>query len=149
MSSFRVNVVHKPVLGPEEVLSLFAMDARLRYLPVEWKRIKLTDQLFYCPSFDGCRKAIEYLMPKRPKYLEHKFDCENMSGWLRHKVADVFQVNNFAEVEGYADCRGLGMERHGWTVFTEGIYFYQLETQTGVVMDIDDPLYVPDEIVMG
>lgn len=150
MSKYRIQVEHIPVLGPEEVLTLSAMSLKLEALPIKWDKVKLTDNNFFCPSFEGCHKAIEYLMPKIPKHYVDKFDCENFAGWLRHKVAEIFHVNNFAEVEGYADLEdGRGMQRHSWTVFTEGEFFYQLETQNCVIMDIDDPKYAPDEIVMG
>lgn len=149
MSRYSINIDHIPVLGPEEVISYSAMMAKIQALPIEWKRIKLTDNWFFAPSWSGWAKAIEYLKTKVPKYYTDKFDCENAAGWFRHKMAEVFGINTCAEVEGYADCRGRGMERHGWSLFTEGEYFYQMESQTGVVMDIDDPKYVPDEITMG
>ena len=148
MSRYTVEVQHIPVLGSERILILDTMSRKINLLPIEWTRVKLADYYFYCPSFDGWRKVIDYLMPKLPKYYLDKFDCENFAGWFRHKAAEVFRINTFAEVEGYADL-GEGMERHGWGVFTDGKYFYQMETQTGVIMDIDDLLYVPDEIVMG
>lgn len=149
MSKYSINIVHKPVLGPEQVITRADMQLKLSGLPIRWDKVKLTDLYFYCPDWEGWRKAIEYLQARLPKYYESKFDCENFAGWFRHKMAEEFQINTCAEVEGFADCRGLGMERHSWTVFTEGKFFYQMETQTGVIMDIDDPLYVPDEIVMG
>ena len=150
MSKLVIKVEHKPILGPEEVLSLADMHARLTALPIQWKRIKLTDHWFYIPSWEGWRKAIDYLMPRMPKYYTDKFDCENFAGWFRHEMAMVFGINSFAEVEGYADLEdGRGPQRHGWSVFPDGPDFYQMETQTGVIMDIDDARYVPDEIVMG
>ena len=150
MSKFIINVEHKPMLGPEEVLSGTDMRARLWALPVQWKRVKLTDNWFFIPTWEGWRKAIDYLKPKVPKYYRDKFDCENTAGWFRHKMADVFGINTLAEVEGYADMQdGKGPQRHGWGLFTDTDGCYQLETQTGVVMDIDDKWYIPDEIVMG
>lgn len=150
MSKFIVKVEHKPVLGQEKVITLATMQIRLEALPIKWKRIKLTDHYFYVPCWDGWRKAIEYEMPRIPKYYTDKFDCENFAGWFRHKIAEDFGINTYAEVEGYADMGdGRGPQRHGWGFFTDGSYFYQVETQNCVIMDIDDPLYRPDEIVMG
>lgn len=143
-------ILHLPSIGPEERISLTKMSMLINSLPIEWKRSKLTDHWFYAPSWEGCNQIIEYLKVSLPRYYANKFDCENFAGWFRHKAAETFGINIFAEVEGLADVKGYGVrERHGWIVFTDGKDFWQLETQTGVIMDIDDPLYVPDEITMG
>ena len=150
MSKIVVKVEHKPVLGPEETVYTSVMRARLQALPIKWTRIKLTDSWFYVPGWDGWRKAIDYLLPKIPKYYADKFDCENCAGWFRHMMAGEFKINTFAEVEGYADMEdGRGPQRHGWNVFTDGFYFFQMESQNCVIMDIDDKRYIPDEITMG
>ena len=150
MSKFAVKVEHLPILGPEEVMSYAGMKKLIDLQPVQWKKVKLTDSDFYFPSWEGWRKAIDYLMPKIPKYLRDKFDCENFAGWFRHKMAEAFGINTLAEVEGYADMEdGRGPQRHGWNVFTDGFYFFQMESQNCVIMDIDDKRYIPDEITMG
>jgi hypothetical protein len=144
-----LNIVKKPNLGSEQVIGMTAMGDMIKALPIAWLKDKVTDSYYYCPSWEGWAKAIEYLKPKVPKYLRDKFDCENFAGWFRIRMAELFGINTMAEVEGWADCRGRGMERHGWNIFTDGKFFYQMESQNGVVMDIDDPAYVPDEITMG
>jgi len=149
MSEFVVKIEHKPTLGSEQEMSRAAMEAKIKALPIKWKKVKLTDYYYFAPSWNDWKKIIEYEKPRLPKYYTNKFDCENFAGWFRHKVAEDFKKNTCAEAEGFADVRGLGMERHSWTIFTDGTNFYQMETQTGVVMDIDDPNYIPDEIVMG
>ena len=150
MSRLAVKVEHIPVLGPEEVISLLSMKHRIEALPIKWKRIKLDDHTFYCPSFDGWRKAIDYLMPKVPKYIPERRDCEFMACWFYVHLCEDFRVNTMARVQGFAIVAGSNvMERHAWNIFTDGKYFYQLEPQTGVLMDIDDPDYIPDEIVVG
>ena len=150
MSKSVVNIEHKPVLGPEQVIGVTDMVAKINALPVTWKKVKVTDVYYYAPSWDGWRKAIDYEQPKLPKYYADKFDCENFAGWFRHKIAEDFGINTYAEVEGWADFQdGRGSQRHGWGVFTDGQYFYQTETQSGIIMDIDDKFYIPDEITMG
>ena len=52
-------------------------------------------------------------------------------------------------VEGWADMGDGYVQRHKWCIFYDGVCLYQLEPQTGVVMDIDDTKYIPDEIVIG
>jgi hypothetical protein len=150
VSTFNIKIEHKPTLGSEQTISKYAMKIALEALPVTWKKIKLDDKYFYAPSWQGCIKIIEYIQPKVPKYLTDKFDCDNFADWYKVHVADEFHINVFARIDGYADMgRGKGLEPHCWTLFTEGQYFYQLEPQNGVVMNIDDPLYQPDEITMG
>ena len=151
MSKFVVKVEHIPSLSGEVKLTADAMQAKLMMLPIKWSRIKLSDNIFYAPAkFDDWRKIFEYLQPKVPPYLIDKFDCENNAGWWQSEVARLFKMNTMADVEGWADVgRGI-KERHGWNVFydPESGLFFQREGQTGVVMDVDDPLYIPDEIVM-
>ena len=56
-----------------------------------------------------------------------------------------------ARVDGFADMGRGYRESHAWCVFydvSSGLFF-QLEPQTGVIMDLDDPLYIPSEIVIG
>ena len=150
MSKFAVKVDHVVALGSIEQVYLTTMKARIEALPLNWTRVKITDHWLYAPGWEGWRKAIDHLLPKIPKYLRDKFDCENSAGWFRHRMAEVYEINTMAEVEGWADLEdGRGPQRHGWNVFPAGLFFFQMESQTGVVMDIDDPRYIPDEIVMG
>jgi len=151
MSKFNVNVEHIPTLSGEVCLTINEMQAKLMALPLTWSRIKLSDNYFYAPAkWDDCRKIIDYLLPKIPLYLTDRFDCENNAGWWQSEVARVFGMNTWADVEGWADVGRGYKERHGWNLFysPETDHFFQFEGQTGVVMDVDDPLYTPDEIVM-
>lgn len=148
MSKFVVKINHLPTLGPDKLISRDEMRLRITALPIRWRKIKLTDFHYYASTWDDWRKIIEYELPRIPKYYVDKFDCENFAGWFRHQIAIDFEINTFAEVEGYANL-GKGMERHGWGLFTDGKHFFQVEPQTGVIMDIDDHDYIPDEIVMG
>lgn len=77
--------------------------------------------------------------------------CENFAGYIRVKVAELFGINCAGDAEGYADLGRGVRERHGWTVFFDGEGLYQIESQKrgGLLMDIDDPNYCPDELVMG
>lgn len=151
MSKFIITVNHVPSLSGEVCLTASEMQAKLMALPLVWRRIKLSDYNFYAPArWDDWRKIINYLIPRIPPYLVDKFDCENNAGWWQNEVARLFRMNTMADVEGWADVGHGYKERHGWNLFyvPEDDMFFQLEGQTGVVMNIDDPLYAPDEIVM-
>ena len=143
----KVKVEHIPTVKYESMLTLSNMSVLIRR-QLEWDRIKITDRKLYVPNFDGWVKIINYLKQRVPTYLVDKFDCENFAGWFRHEVARLWQINTMAEVEGWM-LKGSAWWRHGWNAFYDGTDFYQLESQTGVIMDMDDPEYKPDEIVMG
>lgn len=150
MSKFTVNVEHKPVINAEVLIPANLMDERLRALPVTWRKKKLNDYYFYCPSWDDWRKIIEYLQPKVPKYISERRDCEFMACWFYVHVCEDFEINTMAMAEGWVDFRdGKGKQRHAWNIFTDGELFYQLESQTGEVFDIDNPDYAFDEIIIG
>ena len=152
MSNFRLQQpwVHKPSISLKEVSS-----QELRHVlgAWPWKKLKMTDSRYFIPTlWEDWDKIFQYLFPLLPKYALDKFDCENFAGYLRVMAAKEFGVNVMGDAEGWADVRSLGMERHGWTVFTDGEGLYQVESQKLIgnsIMDIDDPLYVPDELVIG
>lgn len=150
MSQFMVRVEHIPTLGTQAVITRAGMEAKLKRLPIKWKRIKLDDHNFYAPMWADCIKIIDHLKPKIPAYLVDKFDCDNNADWWKVEVARIFKINTFARVDGWVMINGQ-RKRHGWTWFYDAAsdLFYQLEGQTGEIMDFDDPGYVPDEIVMG
>ena len=143
-------VVNKkpPALGPEEVVIIAEMDIRLHALPISWNKVKLDDYFFYAPSWNDWKKILEYLQPRVPSYIPERRDCEFMADWFRVHVAEDFKINTMGRVDGYADM-GNGPERHAWNIFCDGGNFFQLEPQNGVIMDIDDPSYIPDELIMG
>jgi len=150
MSRLAVKVEHVPVISGEVKISATEMSTLLYALPIVWKQVKLKDHWFYAPAkWADWRKIIDYILPKTPTYQADKFDCENNAGWWQIEVARLFKQNTMGDVEGWADM-GRGKERHGWKIFysPESKQFFQFEGQTGVVMDIDDPHYVPDEITM-
>ncbi len=151
MSKFNVNVVHKPTIGPEQCISLTAMSAILTATSIRWKRMKLDDYYFYASMWDGWRKIINYLIPRVPKYYVDRFDCENAADWFKVHVAEEFGQNTCARVDGLADVGRGYQEPHAWCVFYDAgsRFFFQLETLNGVIMDLVDPLYTPNEIVMG
>ena len=152
MSNFRLQQpwVHKPNISLKEVS---AQELRQVLEAWSWKKLKMTDGRYFIPTlWEDWDKIFQYLFPLLPKYVSDKFDCENFAGYLRVMAAKEFGVNVMGDAEGYADVRGIGMERHGWTVFTDGEGLYQVESQKLIgssIMDIDDPLYVPDELVIG
>lgn len=149
MSKFTVTIQHRPLLGPELVISMDAMDALLRAQPVIWKHIKFNDRTYYIPTWKDWRKIIDDLKPRVPKWVAERADCEFTAAWFYVHTCEDFNVNTMAQVQGWADAGSGVMGRHAWNVFTDGDYFYQLEPQTGVIMDMDDPLYRPDEIIIG
>jgi len=120
-------------------------------LPVtSWQRIKLDDARFYVPDFDTWERIINYLKPKAPKYIPERRDCEWFADWFRVKVAEEFEINSLARVDGWANLGSDGYYvRHGWNIFSDGVYWCQLEPQTGEIVEIDDPRYIPDELIMG
>lgn len=120
------------------------MTALVKNQPVQWRRIAIKDHYLYMPDFDGWVAIINHLKKKVPKYLADRFDCENFAGWFRHECARLWQINSLAELEGY-----FKGNRHGWGFFTDGEDCFQLESQTGEIIDIEDNFYIPDEIVMG
>jgi len=148
MSKFKIETKHLPII-PEFPIDVSELNKLIRALPVAWRDIDLDDNYYYFTDWTGWGKIIEYLKPNRPKYLAEKFDCDNMAKWHSVEVARLFELNTCAEVEGWADV-GRGVpERHKWNIIFDGDSFYQFEPQTGVVMEIDDSLYKPDEIVIG
>jgi len=150
MSKFNISVIHKPTIGGgQEIVTLGGMHTKLTELHT-WDKIKLDDHNFYQPSWDNWTKIVNYLKPRVPKYYIDKFDCDNCADWFKVHAAEEFGINTMARVDGYADMgMGKGPERHAWCYFPVGLLFYQLEPQNGVIMDWDDPRYVPDEITMG
>ena len=133
-----------------ELVGVNTLANRIRDLPFNWKKLKFTDGYYYIPTFDDWVKIVNYLKKKVPKYRTNKFDCENFAGWFRIMVGDKFGINTMADVEGNIyHSNGVLKGRHGWNIFTDGKFWFQLESQTGVIMDIDDQSYIPDEIVVG
>lgn len=118
---------------------------------ITWERVKLDDHFFYSPGWDDWRKIIEYLLPKLPKYYTDIFDCDNSADWFKVHVAEDFKINTCARVDGLADVGRGVKESHAWCTIRDANsrLLFQLEPQTGVVMDIDDPLYTPHEVTMG
>lgn len=150
MSQVKIEARHLPSLSDEVRISRSDMRAKLVALPLPWCKIKLSDNNYFAPAkWDDWRKIIEYLKPKVPPYLVDKWDCENNAGWWQSEVGRLFGINTMADVEGWADV-GRGFERHGWSFFwdAESGLFFQMEGQTGVIMDFDSELYIPDEIIM-
>jgi len=153
MSSFKLQqpIVHKPSIQLKEVTS---QELRQVLETWTWQKLKMTDNFYFIPTlWEDWDKIFQYLFPLLPKYAPDKFDCENFAGYLRVMAAKEFGVNVVGDAEGYADFQdGKGPQRHGWTVFTDGQGLYQVESQKLIgssIMDIGDPLYVPDELVMG
>ena len=148
MSKFLVQVNHIPKVR-EYTIDSNELSKLIHALPVKWRNVDLDDYYYYFTDWEGWAKIIEYLKPNRPRYLADKFDCDNMAKWHSIEVARLFQLNTCAEVEGWADV-GRGVpERHKWNIFFDGDVFYQIEPQSGVIMEIDDPLYKPDDITIG
>jgi len=154
MSNF--TIVHKPnisALGTQEIIPAQVMSSYLR--PDRgWKKTKLDDHWFYTLGWAGWKKLINHLLPKLPKYYVDKFDCENAADWFKVMAAAEFGINSLARVDGWADMQATpprGPERHAWCYFLDSVsnLWFQLEPQTGVIMDFDDPLYRPDEIIIG
>ena len=153
MSTFKVQnpVVHLPSISLHQLTREVLETLLVKNW--EWHKLKLTDNLYFVPPWEDWDKIFQYEMKSLPKYVPEKFDCEQFGGWLRIMVAKDFGVNVCGDAEGYVDFQdGKGKQRHGWTVFTEGEGLYQVESQmaTGYhIMDIDNPFYIPDELVMG
>lgn len=151
MSRFNVKVEHKPSISSVQCLSHPAMQSILTGSGITWKRMKLDDYYFFAPMWDDWRKIIEHLLPRIPKYYTDKFDCDNMADWFKVHVAEEFGQNTCARVDGLADVGRGYKEPHAWCVFYDASsrLLFQLEPQDGVIMDLDDPLYTPSEIVIG
>lgn len=67
-----------------------------------------------------------------------------MARWFNSEVARLFELNTCAIVEGW-----LGSARHKWNIIYDGDAFYQMEPQTGEIIDLPDDRYKPDEILIG
>jgi len=143
-------IVHKPSISLKEV---YRQELRPVLEAWSWKKLKMTDSWYFIPTvWRDWDKIFQYLFPLLPKYVPDKFDCENFAGYLRVMAAKELGVNVMGDAEGWADVGRGYKERHGWTVFTDGEGLYQVESQKLIgldIMDIDDPLYVPDELVIG
>ena len=128
-----------------ELVGVNTLANRIRDLPFNWKKLKFTDGYYYIPTFDDWVKIVNYLKKKVPKYLSDKFDCEDFADWFRVKTAETFGINTLATVYGW-----VPSGRHGWNIFyAKDDGWFQLESQTGEIRDIDNPEYKPDEIVIG
>lgn len=153
MSKVKVDAVHVPTVKTTRISAADLheiMSARW-----QWKKLKLTDHWYYVPSFEDWDTVFQHLLARIPKYVPDKFDCENFAGFLRVMACKEFGINTCGDAEGNADLGRGYLQRHGWTVFPsleDGGHLFQLESQrkTGYFFkDIDDPTYVPDEIVIG
>ncbi len=115
-----------------------------------WKNIDLDDSWYYFPEWADWDKIFQYVQKNLPKYVPDKFDCDNFAFYVSVMVAKEFGCNTCNVVEGYIDVNGV-MKRHKWNVFFDGDSFYQLESQKytppNMIADLDDPGYVPDEII--
>ncbi len=151
MSKFNVNVVHKPSMGPGQCLSALAMSCTIRGCGIDWGRMKMDDHYYYAPGWNDWRKIFNYLLPRVPKYYVDRFDCENIADWIKVHVAEEFGFNTCARVDGRADMGRGVKEPHAWSFFYDATsrLFFQLEGQTGVIMNAGDPLYTPSEIIIG
>lgn len=150
----QVSVELVPNIGTEVEITSAEMKHALSVCPIVFEDIKLDDNIFFTPMWDGWCKIIEYLKTKVPEYYVEKFDCDNMADFFKVKVAEVFKINTCARVDGWVWVPAgytAVQRRHAWNIFYEPEYgtFFQLEPQTGEVMDLDDVKYQPKEIVMG
>jgi hypothetical protein len=162
-----LEITKLPAVTGEQMFTGDQMKAAIEALPIQWgqattqygdlvtmatiwQRIKLDDSKYYVPDFDTWVRIINYLKPKAPKYIPERRDCEWFADWFRVKVAEEFEINSLARVDGWANLGNDGYYgRHGWNIFSDGVYWCQLEPQTGEIVEIDDPRYIPDELIMG
>ena len=148
MSKFAVEVKHIPVVT-EYPIDANELSKIIREEHSGWRDIDLDDYYYFHTDWEGWRKIINYILPSMPKYIAERFDCDNYARWFSSEVARLFLLNTCATVEGWADM-GNGIPlRHKWCVFYDGVHLFQFEPQNGVCMNMNDPLYVPDEIVIG
>jgi len=111
----------------------------------EWKQYNGTDSWYYIPTFDDWVIIINYLKKKVPKYRTDRFDCENFADWFRVMVGDYFGINTMATVIGNWDGN-----RHGWSFFPDSKgNWWQMESQTGEIINYPDNEYKPDAITIG
>ena len=140
--------VQQPVIHLPKVKEYQISSADLRRLisslPVVWRSIDLEDSHYFYTDWQGWGAITEYLKPKAPKYLTDKFDCDNFARWFNTETARLFELNTCAVVEGR-----LGSARHKWNIIYDGECFYQMEPQTGEILDLPDDRYRPDEILVG
>lgn len=145
MSTFRIHIEHRPIIGELKEFDFLAISASLRALPVAWNKLKLDDYHYFTPDWDDWRKIIDDLMPRQTRpYIPEQRDCEWFADWMRVMVAGDFMVNCMGRVDGW--CDGA---RHAWNIFYDGVDWYQFEPQTGEVLNIPDATYIPDELILG
>ena len=110
-----------------------------------WKSIKLDDNKYFYVCWEDWDKILMNVQSSLPSYKEDKFDCDNFADLIKVRVAERFEVNVCARVDG-----NTYLGRHAWNMFFDGDTFHQLESQQkGAVFERDDPRYTPDEIIMG
>ena len=137
-------VVHKPSI---QLARISASEYRAKLEQAwGWKKIDLDDAWYFYPRWEDWDKILQYVQKNLPKYLPEQFDCDNFGFYVSVMVSKEFGANTCNVVEGY--WKGA---RHKWNVFFDGDGFYQLESQKYMppneIGDLDDPDYVPDEII--
>ena len=118
-----------------------------------WKTVDLDDGYYFYPiKWADWDKIFMYVQKNLPKYQVDKFDCDNFAFYISIMVSKEFGVNTCNVVEGKVDFDdGKGWQQHKWNTFFDGSSFYQLESQKytppNQIADLDDPNYVPEEII--
>ena len=150
MSKFLINVDHIPTVTLYYI-SANEFESKLK-ATWNWTSIDIEDTGYFYPKWEDWDKIFQYVQKSLPTYVPNKFDCDNFAYYVSVMVSSKFGCNTCNVVEGYVDFRdGRGFQRHKWNVFFDGGNFYQLESQKKTppneIADLDDPYYIPDEII--
>jgi hypothetical protein len=99
----------------------------------------LLDATYYCPSREDLMKMVAYvyLEFRWPKYLSDRMDCDKFAFLMRGLAAAFFGCNTFA-------CTRGNLGGHYWILVrcSDGEWV-QLEPQNGMMMEMDNPSYIP------
>lgn len=143
-------VEHKPAI---KLAKISGVEYRAKLQEAwNWKNIDLDDGWYFFPEqWEDWDKMFQYVQKNLPKYVPEQFDCDNFAFYVSVMVSKEFGCNTCNVVEGDADVGRGYKERHKWNVFYHQGAFYQLESQKYTppdrIADLDDPDYIPDEII--
>ncbi len=102
------------------------------------------DNFYYCPYRSGLADMLAYLYFDFhwPPYLIERMDCDDFAFLMKALASALFGCNAFGAVRG-------NQGRHYWNLVrcADGSWV-QLEPQNGALMELLNPLYVSEVVII-